>query len=432
MSRPLRVFLCHSSHDKPAVRALYQRLRAEGWIDPWLDEEKLLPGQQWKIEIPRAVRESDVVIVCLSQTSITAEGYVQAEIKFALDVALEKPEGAIYLIPARIEDCEVPYSLRDWHWVNLFDAHGFDLLSRSLKLRAESLGLDYEPVARASSPPKAPAPQGRVASPSGETPKPVARPASLAQAPAPLDKIVLSNGMKFLRVPAGAFLMGSKKDDKLAYDDEKPQHSVEIPYDYWMARFPVTNALYDAYVKAIGNMHPVDGWEKKKDHPVVYVSWKDALAYCCWLDDLMRAELPPGLVLRLPSEAEWEKAARGSDGRIYPWGDQFDQNKCNTREGGKGGTTPVGAYSPQGDSPYGCADMSGNVWEWTRSEKKAYPYKAEDGREDEKTTESRVRRGGSFLNYIRNARCASRVGFNPSYLGKYCGFRVGVSPILSL
>jgi len=445
MSRPLRVFLCHSSHDKPAVRALYKRLKAEGWIDAWLDEEKLLPGQQWKIEIPRVVRESDVVIVCLSKTSINAEGYVQAEIKFALDVALEKPEGAIYLIPARIEDCEVPYSLRDWHWVNLFDAHGFDRLSRSLKLRAESLGLDYEPVGWASSPTKAPAPQkSQVAGPPGETPKPLVRPASpekapaspkgqaeslTYEAPAPPGKITLSNGMEFLRVPAGAFLMGSADDDQLAYDDEKPQHSVEIPYDYWMARYPVTNALYNAYVEAKRKKHPVTGWEKKKDHPVVNVSWDDAMAYCRWLDDLMRAELPPGLVLRLPSEAEWEKAARGSDGRIYPWGDQFNRNKCNSLEGGKAGATPVGAYSLQGDSPYGCADMSGNVWEWTRSVKKAYPYKAGDGREAEKASGARVLRGGSFSDDDRYVRCAYRDHSSPDSRHGSLGFRLCVSPI---
>ncbi|MFZ5908694.1 MAG: SUMF1/EgtB/PvdO family nonheme iron enzyme [Chloroflexota bacterium] len=445
MSRPLRVFLCHSSYDKPAVRALYQRLRAEGWIDPWLDEEKLLPGQQWKIEIPRAVRESDVVIVCLSKTSITAEGYVQAEIKFALDVALEKPEGAIYLIPARIEDCDVPYSLRDWHWVNLFDTHGFDLLSRSLKLRAESLGLDYGPVGRASSPAKAPAPQkSQAAGRSGGTPKPLLRPASpekapaspkgqafslTYEAPAPLGKITLSNGMEFLRVPAGAFLMGSADDDQLAYDDEKPQHSVEIPYDYWMARFPITNALYDAYVKAKGNKHPVDDWEKKKDHPVVSVSWKDAMAYCRWLEDAMRAELPPGLVLRLPTEAEWEKAARGIDGRLYPWGRIFAKNKCNTLEGGRGSTTPVGRYSPGGDSPFGCADMSGNIWEWMHSLWKTYPYMVEDGREAEDASGHHVLRGGSFYGNVRGVRCAFRGRSDPDLRDAYVGFRLCVSPI---
>ena len=141
----LRVFLCHSSGDKPAVRELYQRLCAEG-IDAWLDEEKLLPGQDWQREIPKAVRASDVVIVCLSRGSITKAGYVQREIKFALDVADEQPEGAIFLIPAKLEECEVPDRLSRWQWVNLYEAKGYERLMRALRTRAEALGISLSPV----------------------------------------------------------------------------------------------------------------------------------------------------------------------------------------------------------------------------------------------------------------------------------------------
>ena len=100
-----------------------------------------------------------------------------------------------------------------------------------------------------------------------------------------------------------------------------------------MARFPVTNEQYNLYAKAKGIKHPVDGWEKKKDHPVVYVGWNDAMAYCKWLNDLLKGELPSGLVLRLPTEAEWEKAARGEKGNEWPWGNEFDKNKCNSQRG---------------------------------------------------------------------------------------------------
>ena len=103
--RLLKVFLCHASGDKPPVRDLYKRLVAEG-VDAWLDQEKLLPGQNWRSEIPKAVREADVVVVCLSKKSITKEGYVQKEIKFALDIAEEKPEDTIFLIPARLEELQ--------------------------------------------------------------------------------------------------------------------------------------------------------------------------------------------------------------------------------------------------------------------------------------------------------------------------------------
>ena len=144
-THPLKVFLCHASGDKPPVRELYKRLTAEG-VDAWLDQEKLLPGQNWRLEIPRAVREADVVVVCLSKKSITKEGYVQKEIKDALDIAEEKPEGAIFLIPARLEECAVPERLGLWQWVDLYEENGFIKLLRSLKLRADAVGATVEPA----------------------------------------------------------------------------------------------------------------------------------------------------------------------------------------------------------------------------------------------------------------------------------------------
>ena len=107
----LRVFLCHSSQDKPAVRELYQKLSAEGWIQPWLDEEELLPGQDWDYEIEKALDNSDAVIATLSTGSVSKEGYVQKELRFVLDIALEKPEGTIFVLPVRLEECERPRRL---------------------------------------------------------------------------------------------------------------------------------------------------------------------------------------------------------------------------------------------------------------------------------------------------------------------------------
>jgi CheY-like chemotaxis protein len=131
-TRRLRVFLCHSSNDKPSVRVLYHRLRSDGF-EPWLDEEDLLPGQEWKREIPKAVRKSDVVVVCLSSTAINKRGYVQKEIKIALDIADEQPEGTIYIIPLRLEECEVPERLSHWQWVDFFKEEGYPRLVRSLE-----------------------------------------------------------------------------------------------------------------------------------------------------------------------------------------------------------------------------------------------------------------------------------------------------------
>ncbi len=133
-SRPphrLRVFLCHTSDDKPAVRRLYRRLKDDGF-DPWLDEENLLPGQDWDLEISRAVRRSDMIIVCLSRAAVVKRGYVQKEIKQALDVADEQPEGTIFIIPLKLEECVAPERLRRWQWVSLFEAGGYARLKRAL------------------------------------------------------------------------------------------------------------------------------------------------------------------------------------------------------------------------------------------------------------------------------------------------------------
>jgi len=149
------------------------------------------------------------------------------------------------------------------------------------------------------------------------------------------------DGRPMILVPAGEFLFGA--------DREKA-----VTGAFYIDRFPVTNAEYKKFVEATGHEHPAHWrrgtWpEGKADHPVVQVTWESAAAYAHWAGK------------RLPTEQEWEKAARGADGRRWPWGNTFDPRRCNTSSDG---TTPVGHYSPAGDSSYGCADMAGNVWEW--------------------------------------------------------------------
>lgn len=134
--RRLKIFLCHASEDKVPVRKLYKRLTKDNF-DVWFDEEKLLPGQQWDLEIKKAVRESDIIIICLSKNSINKEGYIQKEIRAALDVADEKPDGAIFLIPARLEDCNVPSRLSMWQWVDIYQEREYEKLLRSLQVRAD-------------------------------------------------------------------------------------------------------------------------------------------------------------------------------------------------------------------------------------------------------------------------------------------------------
>ncbi len=136
--RPLKVFLCHASTDKPKVRDLYRYLKRRG-INPWFDEEHLVGGQDWQVEIPKALATSDAIIICLTKNSVDKEGYIQKEIKFALDKALEMPEGRIFLIPVKFEECEVPFTLSRYQWVDLTVESGYAKMMKALKFRASQL-----------------------------------------------------------------------------------------------------------------------------------------------------------------------------------------------------------------------------------------------------------------------------------------------------
>ncbi|MCB0253092.1 MAG: SUMF1/EgtB/PvdO family nonheme iron enzyme [Anaerolineae bacterium] len=233
--------------------------------------------------------------------------------------------------------------------------------------------------------------------------------------------------MEFVMIPAGKFLMGSDPAvDRDAAELEQPLHRLHLD-DYYIARTPVTNAHYARFVAALGHTTP-GHWKEGKpprgreDHPVVMVSWEDALRFCRWL------RKSTGRQFFLPTEAHWEKAAcwdsNAGDRRLYPFGNLFDPGKCNSYESGIGATTPVGAYSPGGDSRYGVADMAGNVYEWTSTSLRAYPYDPYDGREVLASGGKRVLRGGSYYDVGWVARCGSRFHSNYDNRFPYFGFRV--------
>lgn len=231
------------------------------------------------------------------------------------------------------------------------------------------------------------------------------------------NKITLSNNAEFVHVPAGKFIMGSGHHN----DNERPQHTVSISYEYWMGRFPVTNAQYNQFKKKSF----VRG---RENHPVVYVTWNSAQKYVTWLNENFASQLPSDYFFRLPSEAEWEKAARGEKGLIYPWGNEFDETKCNTREFGREDTSPVGFYSPQGDSPYDCADMAGNVWEWTCSLYMPYPFDTKNIIEKTSENDTVAVRGGSWRGTQGNARVSSRDSSRLNFEWPDYGFRVVIAP----
>ncbi|MFQ5455391.1 MAG: formylglycine-generating enzyme family protein [Nitrospirota bacterium] len=220
-------------------------------------------------------------------------------------------------------------------------------------------------------------------------------------------------------IPAGNFLMGY--DHRMP--DEKPMHKVYLK-SFYIDKYEVTNKKYEKFVNATGRKPPFL-WRKrngrypyrKGDHPVTFVDWYDAGAYCRWAGK------------RLPTEQEWEKTARGTDGRMFPWGNRFDPEKANTPQSMIGDTTPVGSF-PEGRSPYGVYDMSGNVWEWTNSWYKPHPGNKKPG--ENYGEKFRVVKGGSWVDCSfykcgLSAPSFNRGFFLPKTKNKGFGFRCAKS-----
>jgi formylglycine-generating enzyme required for sulfatase activity len=230
----------------------------------------------------------------------------------------------------------------------------------------------------------------------------------------------------FVWVPPGEFILGG--------EDGLDRHIDRLEEGIFVARTPVTNAQYTRFMEAGGYKHKrlrywtEEGWKWRKkekqtqprywddasfnepEQPVVGVNWHEAVAYCRWLAQTLT--LRPGYAVRLPMEQEWEKATRGYDGREYPWNGEWIEARCNTEELGLGKPSPVGRFSPQGDSPYGLWDATGNVWEWTLGGNSAL----------------RVLRGGSWVDSRWFARCACQSWSGPSTRWRNVGFRPVIAP----
>lgn len=408
----LSVFLCHAVEDKPEVRKLYKRLKEESWIDPWLDEEKLLLGQDWNMAILEALRKVHVIIICLSKTSVVKEGYVQKEIKRALDFSEEKPDGTIFIIPWLFDDCEIPFRLEKYHhWVVPSSADPYSKLIQSLEFRATQLHLN--------------------------------------------DVVVSGKNSHDSNLELYLF-------NKIVAE--------EVPYTFYISKYPVTNSQYRRFldspeyllIDTIWTEFPkfnqdgiqIGHWEQKgamwlrnmsaelrlnpacwddddfgiakPDHPVVGITWYEANAYCKWLASRWKINIEshtnPGLQpsqCRLPLEIEWAAAAGGeSPENRYPWdrdGKTTKEDKEISRRanvnGNIGRTTSVGTYL-RGASTYGVMDMGGNVWEWLAN---FYGKEEHIGM---------ALRGGSWKYYQYGARVSRRYACFPEERLDDVGFRV--------
>ncbi|MEO0986866.1 MAG: SUMF1/EgtB/PvdO family nonheme iron enzyme [Cyanobacteria bacterium J06639_14] len=400
-SKKVRIFLAHASEDKQAVIKLYKRLKQQGY-EPWLDKMDLLAGQKWREEIPKAIRNSDIFIACLSKQSVAKQGYIQREFRMALNKCADMPPGKIYLIPLRLDDCRIPelrqeeygINLRDYHWLDYFEEDGFERLVKSIAHHF-------------------PGPAKAITEPTGElTPERVA---------ATSFNVNLGNGiqLELVKIPGGKFLMGSPEEEEDSHNSERPQHWVTVP-QFWMGKYPVTQAQW----QAVSSLDVVDlelapnpsGFSGDK-LPVERVSWHEAVEFCA------RLSKHTGDEYRLPSEAEWEYACRAGTKTPYSFGESISREQVNCN-GWHRQTTKVGRFPP---NAFRLHDMHGNVGEWCLDHWHSnYEGAPEDGNawlSDDQGAYCVVR-GGSWGNYPRYCRSASRDAYNPGYRSSFIGFRV--------
>lgn len=406
------VFICYAREDEAFVFKLAANLNKAG-IPIWLDQWDISPGASWNKSIADAIYDCVQFLVILSPAAVDSD---QVEGEW---VTLDENKP---IIPVIHRSCRVPPVLRtrqriDFSAQDLEDEGALEPLIQALGGKRSEVGntanrsdqsdlkTDSEPLLREEMPIEEVVPGGNTSPywtlPYGEP--------------------------QWITIPAGEFWMGSDEKDSDADDDEKPLHKVFVS-EFRIAPTPVTNEQYQLYVQATG-AKPPQHWKNdqppqdKLDHPVVNVGWEDAQHYCQWLSQ------ETGKEIRLPTEAGWEKAARGDqDKRIYPWGDEFDKTKCNTDESEIGGTSAVGHFL-DGASPYGCLDMSGNVWEWTQDwfSKTYYQHSPKKNPQGPDGGAYRSLRGGSWEYDLWYARVAHRDWFPPGLVDHSVGFRCASS-----
>jgi formylglycine-generating enzyme required for sulfatase activity len=390
-----RIFLCHASEDKAQVREVYQRLKAIDGFEPWLDEEDLLPGQIWEREIPRALQASDFILIFLSRASVAKRGYVQREMKMALDAWEELPEGTIHTIPVRLDNCDLPESFRRYHYVNLSDSAGFDRIVRAIRAElAKRSRIEPLPISQSlarTSPIEAPVTQ------------------NVALEPIFTNSV----GMEFVLIPAGIPMIASLESDKEALAYQKPAHRVTISQPFYLGKYPVTQAQWVAVMGS--NPSYFTG---SPNLPVKTVSWDDTQKFLHKLNELEGHE-----DYRLPTEAQWGYACRAGTEtpRYRPEIEAITWHDANSNNH----THPVGQKLP---NAWGLYDMLGNVREWCHDGSRSYT--ADEVIESRGSTDTGVYRGvrsRGRINSTRGRRTSLGSWYDPNYRAALLSFRCASS-----
>ncbi len=435
----IQIFLAHASEDKPAVLALHERLKQAGY-KPWLDKKDLIPGQNWRSVIPKAIADSQLFIACLSQRSISKQGFVQREFKMALNQYADRPPNSIYLIPLRLDECDIPdlrqeeygLNLRDLHWLDYWEEDGFEQLERAItyqfKLEPEE---PKKPVI--VTPPLSVFNFEIVGvNAKGEQIKKESKQSQYFRED-------LGNGitLEMVAIPGGTFLMGSPANEKDSFGDERPQHEVNVP-TFFIGKYPITQAQWQAIasrtdlkVKQDLDFKPAYFKDRPDSdrRPVEQVNWYDAIEFCARLSKLTVREY------RLPSEAEWEYACRARTTTPFYFGEtitgelaNYDASYTYADEPNgeyRSETTPVGQFPP---NAFGLYDMHGNVWEWCadtwHDNYKDAPTDGSVWIENGDDNRSPLR-GGAWGSNPNNCRSAIRYyNFRRDYRNLFNGFRV--------
>jgi formylglycine-generating enzyme required for sulfatase activity len=331
-----RLFVSHSTQDNDWCRPFIAAMKnADPSLDIWYDEYGLSGGTEWVQTLQKELQARDVVVLILSPEALASQ-WVGEEIQLA--IATRKS-----LLPVMHKPTNISGFLLTRQWVDVVGLAPEDAARKVLT------ALNSPVVFPDAAPPKQIVPAPEI------VPQPFGQMGFVGR---------IIDGVQVITPPlcdvaAGPFLRGSDaKRDPEATDAEIPMRTVDLPA-FKIGRYPVTVVEYACAVRAGAMREPRD-WatiSQRPYHPITNVSWRDAIAYAAWLTKVTGEHWRP------PTEDEWEKAARGTDGRIYPWGDQFDPRRANTNKGGPGEPTAVGMY-PMGVSPFGALDMAGNVQEW--------------------------------------------------------------------